>query len=57
MINNAKLAMQKSFDVNPFTKLCRTFISSQILKNKILEYIKLAELAIVQVIGFVEDEH
>jgi hypothetical protein len=27
------------------------------LKNKILEYIKLAELAIVQVIGFVEDEH
>jgi hypothetical protein len=27
------------------------------LKNKILEYIMLVELAIVQVIGFVENEH
>jgi hypothetical protein len=57
MTNNVKLAMQKLFDVNPITKLWRTFTSFQILKNKILEYIELVELAIVQIIGFVEDEH
>jgi hypothetical protein len=57
MTNNAKLAMQKPVDVNPITKLWKTLISSQILKNKILEYIMLVELAIVQVIGFVENEH
>ncbi len=39
--------MQKSFDVNPVTKLWRTFISSQFLEVKILKYIKLAKLAIV----------
>jgi hypothetical protein len=57
MTNNVKLAMQKLFDVNPITKLWRTLTSFQILKNKILEYIELVELAIVQIIGFVEDEH
>jgi len=57
MTNNVKLAMQKLFDVNPIIKLWRTFTSFQILKNKILEYIELVELAIVQIIGFVEDEH
>ncbi len=57
MMNNVKLAMQKPFDVNPVTKLWKTLISFWILKNKILEYIKLVELAIVKVIGFIEDEH
>jgi hypothetical protein len=52
MTNNVKLAMQKLFDVNPITKLWRTFTSFQILKNKILEYIELVELAIVQIIRF-----
>jgi len=50
--------------VNPLTKLWKTFSSSQIFVKKILEYIKLAELVIVQVIelvivqviGSVEDE-
>jgi hypothetical protein len=56
MKNNAKLAMQKPFDLNPLTKLLRTFSSSQILEHQILEYIKLVELAIVQVIGIVKDE-
>jgi hypothetical protein len=54
--NNAKLAMQKPFDINPHTKLWRTLSSSQILEHQILEYIKLVELAIVQVIGLVKDE-
>jgi hypothetical protein len=37
--------------------LWRTFTFSQILENKIPKYIKLVELAIVQIIGFVEDKH
>jgi hypothetical protein len=57
MTNNVKLAMQKPFDVNPVTKLWKTLTSFRILKNKILKYIKLVELAIVKVIGSIEDEH
>jgi len=52
MKNNAKLAMQKPFDVNLLTKLWRTHSSSQILEQKIFEYTKLVEL-VVQVIGLV----
>ncbi len=54
---NAKLAMDKPFDVNSITKLWRTFTSSLIFKVKIPKYIKLAKLVVVHVIGFVEDEH
>jgi hypothetical protein len=39
--------MPKPFDVNPFIKLWKTLTFSYIIKNKILEYIKLVELAIV----------
>jgi hypothetical protein len=56
MKNNSNLVMQKPFDVNSLTKLWRTFFSSQILVEKILEYIKLVELVVVQVIGPMEDE-
>jgi hypothetical protein len=57
MTNNAKLAMQKPFDLNLVTKLWRTLTSFQILENKILEYMKLVELVVVQVIGVVEDQY
>ncbi len=56
MTNNVKLAMHKPFDVNPITKLWRTLTSSRILENKLLEYIKLVELVVVQVIGYIENE-
>jgi len=49
--------MQKPFDVNPITKLWRTLFSFRILTNKSLEYIELAKLVIVEIIGFDEDEH
>jgi hypothetical protein len=55
MKNNVKLAMQP-FDINPLTKLWGTFFSSWILEQKIDEYIKLLELAMVQVSGSIEDE-
>jgi len=47
MTNNVKLAMHKPFDVNPITKLWRTFTSFRILENKLLKYIKLVELVVV----------
>jgi hypothetical protein len=56
MTKNAKLVMQKHSDVNPVTKLWRTFTSFQILEVKILEYTKLAKLDVVQVIGSIENE-
>jgi hypothetical protein len=56
MKKNSKLVMQKPFDVNPFTKLWKTFSSSQIIVEKILKYIKLAKLVVVNIIGSMEDE-
>ncbi len=56
MTNNAKLEMQKPFEVNPISKLWRTFTSSQILENKIPKYIKFVKLIVVQVIGSIENE-
>jgi hypothetical protein len=57
MTNNVKLAMHKLFDVNPITKLWRTFTFFRILKNRILKYIKLVELVVVQEIVSIENEH
>jgi len=49
--------MQKHFDVNPITKLWRTFTSKfQILEVKIRKYTKLAKFDVVQVIGSIENE-
>jgi len=56
MKNNAKLTMQKPFDLNPLTKLWRFLSSSWIFEHQIPEYIKLVELVVVQVIGLVENE-
>jgi len=48
--------MWKPFDINLLTKLWKTFFSSQILEQKINEYIRLVELGIMQVINWVKDE-
>jgi hypothetical protein len=53
MKNNAKLAIQKPFDLNP---LWRTLSPSQIFEHQILEHIKLVELAMLQLIDLVKDE-
>jgi hypothetical protein len=53
---NAKLAMQKPFDLNPLTKLWRFLSSSWIFEYQIPEYVKLVEVVVVQVIGLVENE-
>jgi hypothetical protein len=52
MKNNAKLVMQKPFDLNPLTKLWKTLSSSQILEHQSLEYIKLIELVVCAIYWF-----
>ncbi len=56
MKNNAKLVMQKPFDINMLIKLKWTLFSSRIFEQKIYEYIRLDELVGMQVISLVEDE-
>ncbi len=48
--------MQKPFDINSLTKLWKTLSSSQILEQKINEYIRFVGLGIMQVINWVKDE-
>jgi hypothetical protein len=42
--------------LNLATKLCRTFSSSFIVEHKTIEYIKLSEFDIMQIISSIEDE-
>jgi hypothetical protein len=51
MKKNVKLVMQKPFDINSLTKLWKTLSSSQILEQKINEYIRFVGLGIMQVIN------
>jgi hypothetical protein len=48
--------MKPSHDYNPTIYLWRSFVFNVILKDTIFEYFKLVELAIVVVLGIVEDE-
>jgi hypothetical protein len=48
--------MVPPFDTNPLTMMWHLVITSQILVSNFLEYIKLVELAMVQIIGNMEDE-
>jgi hypothetical protein len=44
------------FDMNPLTKMWHLVTTSRILVTSFPKYVKLAELAMVQVIGSVEDK-
>jgi hypothetical protein len=55
MKNNSK-AMVKLHTCNPLTRLWKQLTSSQIVTHKIPKYIKLVEIAVLQVIGSMEDE-
>lgn len=57
MVNNAKKCMEAPFDLNPLTRLWRSLDACTVLRVKAFpEYFKLAQIAIVQVLGSVEDE-
>jgi hypothetical protein len=56
MKSNARSAMLPPFDVNPLTKVWRVLDGNSVLVQNFSEFIKLAEIAVVHVIGSVEDE-
>ncbi len=57
MLNNAKKYMEPPFDMKPLTHLWHYLDSCTILRVKaFLEYYRLVEVAIVQVLGSMEDE-
>jgi hypothetical protein len=56
MVSNAMHAMERPFNTNPFTKLWRSLDANTELVAQFLEYLKLAQIAMVYVLGSVEDE-
>lgn len=53
---NVTIAMEVPFNVNPLIWLLCTLKTYRILRHSLLEFFKLAKIAIVQVLGLVEDE-
>jgi hypothetical protein len=49
--------MQRPLTVNPITRLWRSVEANSYFKHALLEFIKVAEIAIVMVLGSVHDEH
>jgi hypothetical protein len=47
--------MQEVKDVNPIIWMCLKIILSSILVYKLNEYLKIVEIALVHVLGLVED--
>jgi hypothetical protein len=56
MQSDIEVTLKALHDCNPTIQMWKRFTSSVILKNKILEYFKLVEFAIVVIRGNVEDE-
>jgi hypothetical protein len=56
MKSNSEAALGEPFDVNPLTKLWQSLDSNSILKVRMSEYFKLAQIVVCCVIGSVEDE-
>ena len=56
MKGNCHAAMQGDLPLNPLTRLWRRIETNGLLRQKLSEYLKIAELAVVTVLGSVEDE-
>lgn len=56
MLNNAQRAMDNNFGMNPLTCLWMKLSNNALLVSKLLEFLKLAKIAVVTILGFVEDE-
>jgi hypothetical protein len=55
MLHNVEVFLWKENDLDPLTKLWCKFFSFPVLNHKLLEYIKLVEIAIVQVLSLDEN--
>jgi hypothetical protein len=56
MVSNAPLMMMKPFDLNPVTSMWRTIEENSYLRWSLSEFIKVAKIATVMVLGSVQDE-
>jgi hypothetical protein len=56
MLNNSQWAIDNNFGVNPLSRLWQKLSSNALLASKLSEFVKLAEIAAVTVLGSVEDE-
>jgi hypothetical protein len=57
MGHNFDPVLHEENDLNPLTRMwCKVF-GSTLLNHKLLEFIKLTEIIVVQMFGFVENEH
>jgi len=54
MKENSKLALTGELPLNPVTQLWRRLDASGFLRHKLLEYIKVTELAVVTILGSIE---
>ena len=48
--------MEVPYDINPITRIWRTISASRVLSHGFQEYLKLAKIRLVHVIGSVEDQ-
>jgi len=53
---NATMCVAPPFDLNPLTKMWCLVTTFRVLSFSFLEYVKLVELAMVQIVGNMEDE-
>ncbi len=57
MKSNATTCMAPHFDLNLLNKMWRLVTTSRVLSSSFSKYVKLVELAIMKIIGSVEDEN
>jgi hypothetical protein len=53
MMHNCKAILREESSLNPMTRLSRKIIANPILNNKLLKFMKLAKIDVVQVFGLV----
>ena len=56
MLNNAQQVVDNNFGMNPLTCLWVKLSNNALLASKLLEFLKLAKIAAITILGFVEDE-
>jgi hypothetical protein len=56
MGHNFDPILYKESDLNPLTKMWHKVFRSPFINHKLLEFIKLVKIVVVQVLGYIEDE-
>ncbi len=57
MMSNAQWAMDQPMDVNPVSRLWKKLFPNALLCVQLVEFIKVAKLVVVQIMGSGEDEN